>query len=486
LRAPDESESIVRMARTSTRWAAIITLFTVGAGCGPGGIVNDPMTSADVNESRSLAVRGCSMPGCGSVLASWDGTDAYSNGEDTGTGNSCADRGRYGYQYQCVELVMRHFSRKWGLSWSGHAKALLDNAPRGSVDVYMNGDAAHPPVPGDMLVWTGGDYGHVVLVTNVTATEVEAIEQNYCGSGRLRMSYSGGRVGARRPGGAEPAGWAHAKANSAGGSGVPPVSTPPVACSGSASGMSSVWTCTADRSSRQRCVSGMVQTEACPSPCETRPTGQDDVCGTAAPACGASGQSCCSGTTCNAGLSCQSGQCMAPPACGASGQACCGGTSCNAGLTCQSGRCATAMMPPACGAEGQSCCSGTTCNAGLSCTGGTCARSSGGVIWDCNRSAYNGAQYWTCGTDAARYRCASGVAQREACSGGCFSRATGQDDLCAEVTSGWDCNRSASGGAQYWTCSSGSLYRCESGAPRIVRCPSGCASRPVGTNDVCN
>jgi hypothetical protein len=455
LRAASAGETLERMARTTSFWAGAIVACSVFAGCGPGGIVNDPSTNDDVNESRALAVRGCSMPGCGSVLVSFDGTDAKSNGEDTGTGNSCAGSGAFGLQYQCVELVMRHFMRKWGLSWRGHAKALLDNAPRASVDVYSNGDAAHPPVPGDMIVWTGGDYGHVVLVTNVSATEVEAIEQNYCGSGRLRMPYSGGRVGARRPGGAEPAGWAHAKANTASGV-APPISTPPVSCDGSASGMSSVWTCTADRSSRQRCVGGAVQTEACPAPCETRPAGQDDLCGAAAPVCGASGQACCAGSSCSAGLACQSGRCATP-----------------------------AMPPPVCGGEGQACCMGSSCNAGLSCVGATCARASG-VSWDCSRSQYNGAQYWTCGTDGARYRCSGGAPQREACAGGCFARSTGQDDLCAEVASSWDCSRSSASGAQFWTCSSGSLYRCESGAGRVVRCPSGCASRPVGTHDVCN
>jgi hypothetical protein len=351
---------------------------------------------------------------------------------------------------------MRHFTRKWGLSWSGHAKALLDNAPRDRVDVIRNGDAAHPPVPGDMLVWTQGDWGHVVLITSVTETTVEAIEQNYCGSGRLSMPYSGGRIGPRRPGGNEPAGWAHAKANTASG-GVAPVMVPPVACEGSASGMTAVWTCTADRSSRQRCVSAMVQTERCPAPCETRPVGQDDVCGSAAPACGAVGQACCAGGGCNAGLACDGGTCRTPSA------------------------------PPPCGAETQACCAGNACNAGLSCAGGLCARSSG-VSWDCARSAYNGAQYWTCGTDGARYRCASGVAQREPCAMGCTSRPAGQDDVCTTASSvTWDCARSAYNGAQYWTCGTDSArYRCSGGVAQREACARGCASRPTGQDDVCN
>jgi hypothetical protein len=227
-----------------------------------------------------------------------------------------------------------------------------------------------------------------------------------------------------------------------------------VPCEGSASGMSSIWTCTADRSSRQRCVSGTVQTERCAAPCQTRPTGQDDVCG-AAPACGGDGQSCCAGGGCNVGLACDGGTCRTPVA-------------------------------PACGAEGQPCCTGNACASGLSCASGRCARTAAPVSWDCARSEYRGAQYWTCGSDGARYRCEGGVAQREACAAGCFTRATGQDDLCVEPVSGWDCARSSASGTQYWTCSSGLLYRCESGVARVVRCPRGCTSRPVGTHDVCN
>ena len=43
-------------------------------------------------------------------------------------------------------------------------KFILTNAPRASVDVYNNGDASHPPKPGDMLVWTNSTYGHVALI----------------------------------------------------------------------------------------------------------------------------------------------------------------------------------------------------------------------------------------------------------------------------------------------------------------------------------
>jgi hypothetical protein len=55
-------------------------------------------------------------------------------------------------------------------------------------------------------------------------------------------------------------------------------SPPPMDCAGSASGTSNIWTCTSDRTARQRCVSGAVQTEACTNGCVPQPLGTDDYC----------------------------------------------------------------------------------------------------------------------------------------------------------------------------------------------------------------
>ncbi len=164
-----------------------------------------------------------SAPSCGTVLASFDGTSAYSNGANTGTGNSCRGQGGIanGLQYQCVELVMRHFKRKWNLRWYGNAKDLLRNAPRADVNVYYNGDKAHPPVPGDLIVWETGQWGHTALVTAVGNDYVDIIEQNVSNSnGKARLGYnkSTGKIAARWNGWV-PSGWAHAKVNTATGGG---------------------------------------------------------------------------------------------------------------------------------------------------------------------------------------------------------------------------------------------------------------------------
>lgn len=58
---------------------------------------------------------------------------------------------------------------------------------------------------------------------------------------------------------------------------------PPPRCTGSASGQSSIWTCTADHRARQRCVLGRVESDACPHGCEARPSGTNDTCAPAPP-----------------------------------------------------------------------------------------------------------------------------------------------------------------------------------------------------------
>lgn len=248
-------------------------------GCSAG--TDEPGDPGPVNPSVEEPL---SMPKCGTVLGSFDGTNAYSNANNTGTGYSCAGGGAYGLQYQCVELVMRHFKTHWGLRWYGNAKDLLAGAPKASVEVYYNGDAQHPPVPGDMIVWTNGTYGHVALVTKVNANSVEILEQNVVGSGKATLSYANGTIGARW-GSWVPKGWAHAKANGAQNPNPPPQNPPPQpppqptvnwSCSKSAYQGKQIWTCSG--SARYRCENGTPVKQDCPNGCKINPLGTDDVC----------------------------------------------------------------------------------------------------------------------------------------------------------------------------------------------------------------
>jgi lysozyme len=111
-------------------------------------------------------------------------------------------------------------------------------------------------------------------------------------------------------------------------------------------------------------------------------------------------------------------------------------------------------------------------------------RAFAGASWSCSASAYGGAQYWTC-SGGALHECVGGAPVERACDYSCVARAVGQDDLCVNAAPGWSCASSAYSGAQYWTCSGGSLYRCAGVTPETIACPNGCVSHPLGSDDTC-
>lgn len=142
------------------------------------------------------------------------GVDVRSNGVN-GCASGCAVRGTYGTKYQCVELVNR-FVRTQGWVTSnimGNAGQLLDKAPGEAFDKHPAGDG-YLPVPGDIIVWTGGStgYGHVAVVSSVADGVVTFVEQNASktGSYHLKMAATGKLA---RYGSLSHIGYLHAKAN---------------------------------------------------------------------------------------------------------------------------------------------------------------------------------------------------------------------------------------------------------------------------------
>lgn len=102
----------------------------------------------------------------------------------------------FGQKWQCVEFVKRFYFEKYGLRmpdvW-GHAKDYFDpkvahrslNAHRGMLQFVNGGD--EPPALDDLLVFTDTAYGHVAIVTNVTADSVEVVQQNILGRPRQKF-----------------------------------------------------------------------------------------------------------------------------------------------------------------------------------------------------------------------------------------------------------------------------------------------------------
>jgi surface antigen len=104
--------------------------------------------------------------------------------------NTSPDGYNIGLKYQCVEFVKRyyyeHYKHKmpnaYGNAIDFFNKELKDgtlNKDRGLIQ-YTNPSKSKPQV-GDLIImdatWTN-EYGHVVIVSNVTDDEVEIIQQN--------------------------------------------------------------------------------------------------------------------------------------------------------------------------------------------------------------------------------------------------------------------------------------------------------------------
>ncbi|MFA4873019.1 MAG: RHS repeat-associated core domain-containing protein, partial [Patescibacteria group bacterium] len=124
----------------------------------------------------------------GEILGNYRGVNVYSGGRLTGTGQ---------HQYQCVDFTKNFVRSEYNinLAGTGHGyaygnqsninRAFQSNNPDnpGSYIVYGNGSTAMPQ-ENDILSWSGGSYGHVGVIAEVTYDPdsgtgwVYTIEQN--------------------------------------------------------------------------------------------------------------------------------------------------------------------------------------------------------------------------------------------------------------------------------------------------------------------
>jgi hypothetical protein len=154
--------------------------------------------------------------GWGRVLADIDGIAVYSNAGNID--NGCTST--YGISYQCVELVQRYFSLRWGYPaiWQGVAAAadMRTHHPDG-IEFIPNGGSPGPK-RGDALLFYGGAFGHVALVARVdmSAHRVRLVEENWSTTGIASLTaYADGSVGIRDStlGSYVVAGWLHSLKN---------------------------------------------------------------------------------------------------------------------------------------------------------------------------------------------------------------------------------------------------------------------------------
>ncbi len=115
----------------------------------------------------------------------------YNGGVGNVSGRNTTDDGyNLGLKYQCVEFVKRyyyeHLQHKMPDSY-GHAKDFFDSAlsdgqknKKRDLTQYTNPSQMRPEA-NDLLIFDGtlaNKYGHVAIISNVTAHEIEIIQQN--------------------------------------------------------------------------------------------------------------------------------------------------------------------------------------------------------------------------------------------------------------------------------------------------------------------
>lgn len=126
----------------------------------------------------------------GDSVDSFNGVVVYNNGMDYpksyGKHYSKDSVYYYGKKWQCVEFIKRYYYDYYHHQMPngfGNAKDFFDNTikdgklnkARGLIQ-YRNESSSCPKI-GDILIF-GGKYGHVAIVTKVTNSEVEVIQQN--------------------------------------------------------------------------------------------------------------------------------------------------------------------------------------------------------------------------------------------------------------------------------------------------------------------
>ena len=138
----------------------------------------------------------------GTKIDSFNGVDVFYNGNkftNVFGRNTTSDGYNLGLKYQCVEFVKRYYyevySHKMPNSF-GDAKDLFDkslpdkayNKARGLMQ-YKN-VREYKPMVHDLLIYdgyAGNNFGHAAIISNVTDTEIEVVQQNMGTRSRMKI-----------------------------------------------------------------------------------------------------------------------------------------------------------------------------------------------------------------------------------------------------------------------------------------------------------
>jgi len=152
----------------------------------------DKKEKTTVKSSKRQSSKSSSKYNKGQVIDNYKGVDVFFNGSvgNVSGRNTTKDGYNLGLKYQCVELAKRFYYEAYGHKMPdsyGHAKDFFSSAvPDGgynkarNMTQFYNGSLT-PPRADDLGIIGPSPYnkyGHLFIVTKVTASEVSFIQQN--------------------------------------------------------------------------------------------------------------------------------------------------------------------------------------------------------------------------------------------------------------------------------------------------------------------
>lgn len=136
----------------------------------------------------------------GKVVDEFNGVKVYYNGSiNNVSGRNIAKDGyNLGLKYQCVEFIKRYYYQRFNHKMPnsyGHAKDFFDplvtdgkiNKQRNLLQ-FHNGSPTKPKVE-DIIILNWSSYGHVAIVSKVTDSEIEIVQQNPGPSASSRATF---------------------------------------------------------------------------------------------------------------------------------------------------------------------------------------------------------------------------------------------------------------------------------------------------------
>ncbi len=137
----------------------------------------------------------------GQERARFNNVPAYANcpiGSHNTYGDSYVGSTYVGKKWQCVEYVQRYYRIVYGMNIKpafGNANTFYTYNTHASVGLQKFANGSTAPQVGDILVSTSPSVGHVAIVTGVTSTTVNIIDQNFSINSARTLTRTGNTVG---------------------------------------------------------------------------------------------------------------------------------------------------------------------------------------------------------------------------------------------------------------------------------------------------